>query len=159
MWVQSLTARLCKLRHVPTCWDMKLALSSAWGALHCSWCVGLHSDELQVLCFLFSEVFCVKGLCSIYFNHSEEVFTSSWHLLLCVFELTKSRRINFTQLIKKGYRLYFGSKLVNHDKRWVPYICCVTGLRLLTGWINALRQMPFGFSVVWNEPKDHSSYC
>jgi hypothetical protein len=75
-------------------------------------------------------------------------------------ELTfKSRRKNFTHLIKKYYRLYFGSKMCNHNKSWYPHICCVKGLRLLTRWVNASRQIPFGFPIVWNEPKDHSSYC
>jgi len=44
----------------------------------------------------------------------------------------------------------------NQDKSWALHICCVTGLRLLTGWVNASLQMTFGFPSAWNETKDHS---
>ena len=30
-------------------------------------------------------------------------------------------------------------------------------MRLLTGWVQGLRQAPFTVSMVWREPKDHSS--
>ena len=40
-------------------------------------CAGLRCDKLQVLCVLFSRVFCVKGLCLLYFHHAKEVFKSS----------------------------------------------------------------------------------
>jgi len=46
--------------------------------------------------------------------------------------------------------------MVKHDKIWATHICCVTGLRLLTGCVNVSRQMPFGFPILWKEPKDHS---
>jgi len=34
---------------VQTGWDMKPPVSSAWGTLHCWWCVGLRHDRLQSL--------------------------------------------------------------------------------------------------------------
>jgi hypothetical protein len=75
-------------------------------------------------------------------------------------ELTfKSQRRNFTPLIKKCYELYFGCKVSDQDNYWAPHICCVTCVRLLTGWINGSRHMPFAVPMVWREPKDHSSDC
>ena len=46
---------------------------------HCaaSGVLGLCSDKLLVLCVLFSEMFCVKGLCLLYFYHAKAVFKSS----------------------------------------------------------------------------------
>jgi len=38
--------------------------------------LGLCCGKLQVLCVLFGEVFCVKGLCLLYFYHANEVFKS-----------------------------------------------------------------------------------
>jgi hypothetical protein len=32
-------------------------------------------------------------------------------------------------------------------------------VRLLTGRVNGLHQMPFAIPMVWREPKDHSSDC
>jgi len=84
MWAQSQTARMSKLRHVLTSWDMKLTVSSAWGTQHCYWCTGMCFEKMQVLSVLFKEVFCVTGLCLLYFHHAKEVFKSSWHLLLHV---------------------------------------------------------------------------
>jgi hypothetical protein len=75
-------------------------------------------------------------------------------------ELTfKSRRQNFTPLVKKCYQLYFGCKVGDLDKSWAPHICCVPGVTLLTGWVNCSRQMPFAVLKVWKEPKDLSSVC
>lgn len=75
-------------------------------------------------------------------------------------ELTfKLQRRNFTPLIKKCYQLYFGCKVGDQDKSWAPHICCVTCSRLLTGWANGSRHMPFAVPMVWREPKDHSSDC
>jgi len=32
-------------------------------------------------------------------------------------------------------------------------------MRLITGWVNGSRQMPFAVPMVWREPKEHSSDC
>lgn len=47
----------------------------------------------------------------------------------------------------------------DQDKSWAPHICCVTCVRLLTGWVNSSRHMPFAVPMVWRELKDHSSDC
>jgi hypothetical protein len=73
-------------------------------------------------------------------------------------ELTfKSQGRNFTPLIKKCYELYFVCKVCEQDKYWTPHIYCVTCVKLLTGWVNGSRHMPFAIPMVWREPKDHSS--
>jgi hypothetical protein len=67
-----------------------------------------------------------------------------------------SDRLQCSGRLKKDKRKYFGCKMRNQDKSWAPHICCVTGLRLLTGWVNVSLQIPFGLPIVWNVPKDHS---
>ena len=93
VWAQSQTARLCKLRYVQISCDIKIIGKSAWGTLHCLWCAGLLCDNSQVLCFLFSEAFCIKGSCLCFscFYHAKEVFNSPWHLLLSDVWLTVHR--------------------------------------------------------------------
>ena len=71
----------------------------------------------------------------------------------------KSQRQNFTPLIKKCYELYFGCKLGDQDKSCAPHICCVTSVRLLTGWKSGSYRMPFTIPLVWREPTDLSSDC
>ena len=52
-----------------------------------------------------------------------------------------------------------GVKWVNKLLKLDPsYVLC-TCVRLLTGWINSSRQMPFAIPMVWGEQKDHSSEC
>jgi hypothetical protein len=81
MLFQTQTARPCKLRHILTCWTMKLTVSSAWGTLHWLWCAELLCARLQMFCALFSEVFCVKEFCLLYVYHLKEVCKWCWHLL------------------------------------------------------------------------------
>ncbi|EZA55104.1 hypothetical protein X777_05359 [Ooceraea biroi] len=71
-------------------------------------------------------------------------------------ELTfKFRRRNFIPLIKNCYQQYFGFCVSHQDKVWAPHICCITCVRLLTGWANGSRYMPFAVPMIWQEPKDH----
>jgi hypothetical protein len=61
-------------------------------------------------------------------------------------ELTfKSQRRNFTPLTKKCYELYLGCKVGDQGKYCAYHICCVTCVRLLTGWVNGSRHTPFAF--------------
>lgn len=69
----------------------------------------------------------------------------------------KSQRKNFTPLIKKCYHLYFGCKIGDQNKSWVPYIYCVTCFGLLTGWANGSRHTPSRSSHGMEGAKDHSS--
>ena len=85
---------------------------------------------------------------------------SSQHLPFRVRELTfKSQKRYFTHHIKKCYELYFGCKLGDKVKRWVPHICCVTCVRLLTRWGNGSRQIPLAVPIVWGETNDLSFDC
>ena len=46
--------------------------------------------------------------------------------------------------------------LGDKDKSWAPHICCAKCVRLLTGWVNGSRRMPFAIPLVQREPNDHS---
>lgn len=70
-----------------------------------------------------------------------------------------SQRRNLTPLIKKLYESYFGFPVRQQDKVWVPHICCVTCVGLLTGWEKRSRSMPFGIPMIWMEPINHSTNC
>ena len=71
----------------------------------------------------------------------------------------KSQRRHFIPLTTECFELHFECTFGDQDKSWAPHICCVPCVRLLRGWINGLRQMPFAVSTVWREPKDHSPNC
>ena len=70
-----------------------------------------------------------------------------------------SQRGNYTPLIKKCYEIYFECKIGDQGKSLAPNNCCVTCLRLLTGWVSNSRQMPFAVPMVWMEPTDPSFVC
>ena len=82
---------------------------------------------------------------------------SSTFCYVCGWLTFKSPRRNFIPLFKKCCELSFGCKVGDEDKRWALQISCVTCVRLLTGWVNISRQMPFAVSIVWRKPKGHSS--
>jgi hypothetical protein len=160
MWAQSQTVRQHKLRHALTRWDVKLTVSSAWGTLHCWWCAGLCCDRLQMLCVHFRKVFYVKGLRLFIFIMPRNCLNQPDNFCYVCGELTfKSQRGNFTLLFKKCYELYFGCKLGDQEKSWALCICCVTCVRLLTGWTSGSYWMPFTVPMVWREPTDLSSDC
>jgi len=71
-----------------------------------------------------------------------------------------SQRCSITPLIKKAYRLYFGCKLGDQDKKWAQHIVCKSRATRLGGWINRKGiAMLFAVPVVWREPSNHSSDC
>lgn len=78
---------------------------------------------------------------------------------ICVKVTFKSQKRGFTPLIKKCYKLYFGCKVVDEDKLWVPHFVCVTCVRLLAGWSKGSRHMNFAVPMIWQEPKVHSTDC
>ena len=49
--------------------------------------------------------------------------------------------------------------LGDKDKSWAPHICCAECVRLLTGWVNGSRRMPFAIPMVQRKPNDHSFDC
>ena len=58
----------------------------------------------------------------------------------------KSRRQNFTPLIKKWYELYFCT-VSDQDKSWATHFRYVTCVRQLTGWVHDLCQMMFAIPM------------
>jgi hypothetical protein len=109
----------------------------------------------------FSEVFCVQGLCLLYFHHAKRKCLNNpdTFCYACGEVTFKCQRGNFTPLIKKYYELYFGCKLGDQDKSWAPRIFCAMCARLLTEWVNGLRLIPFAVPIFWREPQDHSCDC
>jgi hypothetical protein len=45
----------------------------------------------------------------------------------------------------------------DQDKSWIPHICCVKCVRLITGWLIGSHQMPFAIPFVWRAAKEKSS--
>ena len=71
-----------------------------------------------------------------------------------------SKTHSITPLIKKAYHLYFGCKLGDQDKKWVPHIVCKSCAKRLGGWINRKGMvMPFAVPMVWMESSNHISDC
>ena len=61
---------------------------------------------------------------------------------------------------KRAYKTYFGMKLGDQDKSWVPYKVrkhSTETLRFCTqGKVSSMR---FGDPMVWHEPKNHHDDC
>jgi len=105
-------------------------------------------------------MFCVKGLCLLYFHHAKKEFKSYCTFCYVYGEMiSKSQRWNFTPFIKKWYGIHFWFKVGDQDKSLATRICCVTCVRLPTAWVNCSRKMPFAFPMVWGELRDHASGC
>jgi len=52
-------------------------------------------------------------------------------------------------LVKKAYELYFGYKVGDQDKGWVPKICCTSCAVNLRAWITGYRpSMPFAIPMI-----------
>jgi len=97
---------------------------------------------------------------SFYFYHAKEVFKSTCHHLLHVWWVNWPSNLRGEILpLSLRNELYFGCKLGDKDKRWAPHFCCVTCVRLLTGWTSGSYWMPFTVPMVWREPTDLSSGC
>jgi hypothetical protein len=68
--------------------------------------------------------------------------------------MIKKLQRNITDFIKQVYYDYFGMKLGDEDKSWVPhkvyYVCVEDQRKWSKGKKKAFR---FGFPVIWREPK------
>ena len=63
-------------------------------------------------------------------------------------------------MVKKAYHHYFGCKVEDQGKLWVPHYCCNTCATNLCQWLSKKRKsMPFAIPMVWREPRDQSSIC
>jgi hypothetical protein len=73
-------------------------------------------------------VFCVKGLCLLYFHHDKKGLNHPDTFSFAFVHMTfKSQRRNLTLLIKKCYGLYFGRKVGDQDKSKAPQYENITG--------------------------------
>jgi len=73
---------------------------------------------------------------------------------------TKAQKKDISPLVKKAYELYFGCKVGDQDKNWVPHVCCSYCSVTLTAWIKGTRKcMPFAVPMIWREQRDHTTDC
>ena len=62
--------------------------------------------------------------------------------------------------MRKSYRNYFGVKLRDQDKPFVPNVCSKICVEDLRDWRNSKRKsMLFVFPMVWREGKDNITDC
>ena len=88
------------------------------------------------------------------------VNSADLYCYVCGEVMLASQRCSITPLIKKAYHLYFGCKLSDQDKNWVPHIVCKLCAIGLEGWISHKGMaMLFTIPVVWREPSNQSSDC
>ena len=65
-----------------------------------------------------------------------------------------------TDFVKKAYHAYFGVKLGDQDKLFIPHVSCKIGVENLRDWRDKKRKsMPFAVPMVWREGKDHVTGC
>ncbi|KAJ8729128.1 hypothetical protein PYW08_000709 [Mythimna loreyi] len=71
-----------------------------------------------------------------------------------------NQRCSITQRLETAYFHYFGIKIKNQDKSWVPHFSCTTCSTNLIKWLNKKkRSLPFGVPMVWREPTNHANDC
>ena len=64
-----------------------------------------------------------------------------------------------TSFITRAYHAYFGIKLADQDKAWVPHMVWKACTKALRGWTNGKRILNFGIPMVWREPTNHVTDC
>ncbi|KAJ8720958.1 hypothetical protein PYW08_006423 [Mythimna loreyi] len=71
-----------------------------------------------------------------------------------------NQRCSITQRLETAYFHYFGIKIKNQDKSWVPQFSCTTCSTNLIKWLNKKkRSLPFGVPMMWREPTNHANDC
>jgi hypothetical protein len=79
---------------------------------------------------------------------------------ICGEVVLKSERRPLSQFVRKAYELYFGCKVGDQDKVWVPKICCSSCSRTLVGWLKGThKSMPFAVPMARREPREHLNDC
>ena len=59
-----------------------------------------------------------------------------------------------------AYESYFGMKIGDQDKSWLPHVICGTCRSNLDGWLRGDRHsMPFAIPRIWREPQNHINDC
>ena len=75
------------------------------------------------------------------------------------FCLQKQRK-KITEFVIKTYQAYFGIKLAQKNKYWVPNIVCKTCVESLRYWSQGGRKgLQFGVPMIWTEPTNHLNDC
>ena len=70
-----------------------------------------------------------------------------------------AQRHSLTPLVKMAYEQYFGCKVGDQDKLWVPHICCGACTTRLRKWLQGSRpSMSFAVPKIWRELNDHFTH-
>ena len=65
-----------------------------------------------------------------------------------------------TKFIKRAYHTYFGMKVGDQDKAWVPHMVCKKCTEYLHHWTNDKKNcLKFRIPIVWREPANHGTDC
>lgn len=68
---------------------------------------------------------------------------------------SSSRKISFTEELKKAYELYFNATVIT-EVNWAPSFMCKTCYNAITDWLHEKRTaMPFGMPMYWMDPGLH----
>jgi hypothetical protein len=79
---------------------------------------------------------------------------------MCGEVVLKSQRKPLSQFVRKTCELYFGCKVGDQDKVWVPKICCSSCSRTWAGRLKGThKSMHFAVPMVWREPRDRLNDC
>lgn len=79
---------------------------------------------------------------------------------ICGSYVLKRQQQNITSFVNEAYEAYFGIKIKDQDKSWVPHKVCRTCAESLRLWSKGGKTaLPFAVPMVWREPKDHSNEC
>ena len=69
-------------------------------------------------------------------------------------------RNQVTSFIKHAYHSYFGIKLGDQDKAWVPHMVSKSCTEYLCQWTKGKKScLKFGIPMVWREPTNHVTDC
>ena len=75
------------------------------------------------------------------------------------FTVSSHKRV-LTTTTKKAYLQYFGCKVGDQDKPWIPHISCSFCVTALNEWLKKKRKaMSFAVPMIWREPTDHVNGC
>ena len=75
-----------------------------------------------------------------------------------VFTLSKQRR-NISEFVKRAYYCYFNVKIGHQDKPWPVYKVYHSCEENLLQWTKGTNEITFKISMVWREPRDHTTDC
>lgn len=77
------------------------------------------------------------------------------------FTASKNRhQISTSPSVHENYLAYFGFKISNQDKWYVPHFVCSYCYSTLAHWrVGKTRSLPFGQPTIWTEPRNHPFDC